>query len=290
MQFGRVEAWLIVLVLLVAAVLQLFYLNRALRLVGPTLVCPLAFCFYNISSIVSGLIYYDQWDELSGLQFGLVSLGTVILLAGVWTVSIKAEPKCDLEDEDEDLVAPASAAGFTDEPESLLVLLDNSDSDDSDEEPVEWIPRGLTIGIGAASPGFDIRPAHRRHSHSRHHRRTSSSLSAGAVITPLGGRGDGHGDDSERTGLLERTASEADLESAGQEVDRRRASRERHERGVSLSGALYVGRRDSTPAMSGDEDASPGAEGGLLDSPRRRRFRKFTPLNARESEPRLDSA
>lgn len=32
-QFGRVEAWMIVLVLLVAAVLQLFYLNRALRLV-----------------------------------------------------------------------------------------------------------------------------------------------------------------------------------------------------------------------------------------------------------------
>lgn len=47
-QFGHVEAWIIVFVLLFAAILQLFYLNRALRLVGPTLICPLAFCFYNL--------------------------------------------------------------------------------------------------------------------------------------------------------------------------------------------------------------------------------------------------
>lgn len=71
-------------------VVQLAYLNRALRLVGPTLVCPLAFCFYNTCSILSGLIYYDQWDELSNLKICLVTLGIAILLGGVWIVSIKS--------------------------------------------------------------------------------------------------------------------------------------------------------------------------------------------------------
>lgn len=50
-----------------------------------------AFCFYNISSIVNGLVYYDQLDLLTPLQLGLVILGTAILLSGVWAVSITAE-------------------------------------------------------------------------------------------------------------------------------------------------------------------------------------------------------
>jgi hypothetical protein len=146
---------MIVLVLLVAAVLQvrlpvlhytifklvaiprqLYYLNKALRLVGPTLICPLAFCFYNLSSIVSGLIYYDQWDQLSSLQFALVSLGTAILLAGVWIVSINPEPKLpkgEMEEPNETMERGRPATQLSDEPESF------SRDDDSDSEPGERV-------------------------------------------------------------------------------------------------------------------------------------------------------
>ena len=157
--------------------LQLFYLNRALRLLGPTLICPLAFCFYNLSSIISGLIYYDQWTQLSNLQFGLVGLGTAVLLAGVWIVSFQGTGEC----------GTVSA----EESERLLceeMLDEERESDDEGEGSrqsrilstqtyslttrvdAEWIPRGLTIGIGAASPGFAIRPT-------EHHRRRSISIS-----------------------------------------------------------------------------------------------------------------
>lgn len=81
-QFKRWESWMIVLALLICALLQvsrsarlgqrrpcvcmsdgsscyqLWYLNKSLRLVGPTLICPLAFCFYNLSSIFNGLSQY----------------------------------------------------------------------------------------------------------------------------------------------------------------------------------------------------------------------------------------
>lgn len=137
-QFGHFEAWLIVIVLLVCELCQvsllsrirmireraseesvdtlamcpfrekkLTYLNRALRLVGPTLVCPLAFCFYNTCSIMSGLIYYDQWDELSSLKLGLVILGIAVLLGGVWIVSIKSGT------EDDDAVPALLESGST---------------------------------------------------------------------------------------------------------------------------------------------------------------------------------
>lgn len=49
--------------------------------------CIVAFCFYNISSIVNGLVYFDQFSYLSPLQLSLMSLGMVILLGGVWIVS-----------------------------------------------------------------------------------------------------------------------------------------------------------------------------------------------------------
>lgn len=47
----------------------------------------MAFCFYNLSSIINGLVYFDQVSALSTTQLLLVSLGIVVLLAGVWIVS-----------------------------------------------------------------------------------------------------------------------------------------------------------------------------------------------------------
>ncbi|SGY33852.1 BQ5605_C002g01561 [Microbotryum silenes-dioicae] len=290
-QFGHFEAWAIVAILAVAAVCQLFYLNRALRLVGPTLICPLAFCFYNLSSIITGLIYYDQWDQLTSLQFGLVALGTAILLGGVWIVSIRSEDEGQ-EVEEEGMGNPYQPL-FLDEPgcyhsdleEGRLVDDDEVEVDEDDEAdseteddfldldedaipsplalPVEWIPRGLTIGLGAASPGFDLRPATRRASQSVHlggsgggglyaHRRKTS-----LPTTPFNER------ESNRQGG-ERSNATAEPGIDGQPTPttngrsssstpnspRRRATNSsnagttmtRSERAMSLSGNLYVGR------------------------------------------------
>lgn len=80
---------------------------------------------------MSGLIFYDQWDQLSALQFGLVALGTAILLAGVWIVSLKAAPKCDTEEREMDVEDETTV---TEEPESYH----DSDSENSDVEPGEY--------------------------------------------------------------------------------------------------------------------------------------------------------
>lgn len=49
-----------------------------------------AFCFYNLSSIVNGLVYFDQFSLIPPLHLGLVVLGIVVLLGGVWVVSIQS--------------------------------------------------------------------------------------------------------------------------------------------------------------------------------------------------------
>jgi len=89
-QFWRWQAWVLVLGLVVFALLQLWYLHKALILADPTLVCPSAFCFYNLSSIVNGLVYFDQFSLIPPLHLGLVILGIFVLLGGVWVVSIQS--------------------------------------------------------------------------------------------------------------------------------------------------------------------------------------------------------
>lgn len=102
-QFLRAQSWFLVVGLGVGAILQLVYLNLSLTFAGPALICPLAFCFFNLSSIFGvfrssscfciadnkdGLVFYDQFGQLRPHQIALVTIGVVILLLGVWVVSV----------------------------------------------------------------------------------------------------------------------------------------------------------------------------------------------------------
>jgi len=89
-QFWQWQAWMLVLGLVGFALLQLWYLHKALKFADPTIVCPLAFCFYNLSSIVNGLIYFDQLSLLPASHLLLVTVGIFVLLGGVWAVSLQA--------------------------------------------------------------------------------------------------------------------------------------------------------------------------------------------------------
>ncbi|KAF8905578.1 hypothetical protein CPB84DRAFT_1844980 [Gymnopilus junonius] len=126
-QFWRWEAWMLVLGLIIFAVLQLWYLHKALTLADPTLVCPSAFCFYNLSSIVNGLVYFDQFSLIPPLHLGLVVQGIVVLLGGVWVVSIQSggggvdvgtwnEDAVRLSDEDVVLYSEPQATGVSSAP------------------------------------------------------------------------------------------------------------------------------------------------------------------------------
>ncbi|KAI6031823.1 hypothetical protein BKA83DRAFT_4205878 [Pisolithus microcarpus] len=106
-QFYRWEAWALVGGLVVFAIGQLWYLNQGLRLADPAFVCPSAFCFYNFSSILNGLVYFDQARHLPGRNVALVVIGMIVLLGGVWAVSAEAGVEhvwLDQSDEEADVV------------------------------------------------------------------------------------------------------------------------------------------------------------------------------------------
>ena len=68
------------------------------------LVCPLAFCFYNISSITLGLTYFNELEQLSWTDVACICMGTALLLCGVWIISLRRSPyKDDEVGEEEDV-------------------------------------------------------------------------------------------------------------------------------------------------------------------------------------------
>ncbi|GAA5904323.1 hypothetical protein JCM6882_003196 [Rhodosporidiobolus microsporus] len=238
-QFGHLEPWLIILTLLLTELFQLSYLNRALRLSGPTLVCPLAFCFYNTSSIVSGLVYYRQVDALPGWKMALVAGGCGVLLAGVWVVSIQTEGKC------KEGGKKAGQREVCDEPEEeeegLLSGEGEVDSTDEEEEPAPYRPRGFSIGLGAASPGFDIHPrSSTASSHPLRRPRTSTFPSSSSLPSFPRPAAAEPSSPTERTPLAASTGSLPPQPPQPPSTPKRHHHHRRSE-SLSLSGAPYVG-------------------------------------------------
>jgi len=304
-QFKRWESWMIVLALLVCALLQLWYLNKSLRLVGPTLICPLAFCFYNLSSIFNGLTYYNQWSMLTGLQDGLMCLGIGVLLAGVWIVSIKST---DEEVEEHDLVQVSDEDDEdADESDGLLRRQDGFDEDDEeairspDEETFGDLksrianlyqaflldqagpPRGFSVGIAASSPGFAIRPQHHQRRNTAHSvsglsrsTRHSHSRSDDFTFSPAASTQRADTDDTVQSSEpLGRTTSEpaASTATATASTDKDRdVLSYRHRRKRSLAGDIYVGAPD------------PFSEEPAFEPPMSPRKRRSSSVGARSNE------
>ncbi|KAG2164642.1 hypothetical protein VTO58DRAFT_103164 [Aureobasidium pullulans] len=101
-QFDRYQSWMLLLLFLLFALTQLYYLHLGLKLVSTSILYPFVFCVYNIIAILDGLIYFRQADQLSALYAGLIALGTVILLAGVLALSWRLS-------EEEAAAAPAGS-------------------------------------------------------------------------------------------------------------------------------------------------------------------------------------
>jgi hypothetical protein len=92
------------------------------------------FCIYNIIAIIDGLIYFDQGSRLLGWHAGLIAVGTVILLGGVFALSWRLQS-------DDELPGPAAvdirAKSRVPTPRTALTpgmgILNSTESDDEEE-------------------------------------------------------------------------------------------------------------------------------------------------------------
>ena len=102
-----------------------------------------AFCFYNLSSIVNGLVYYDQFSLIPWKHLALAGLGIVILLGGVWVVSFNSggggvnvgtwrDEDSDESEGDGSEACEGASPGTRGRPERDTIILERSAVSDSD--------------------------------------------------------------------------------------------------------------------------------------------------------------
>lgn len=111
-QFKYLLTWVLVVIMIVTALLQLYYLNKGLRLCDTVILIPLSFCSFNVSCLFNGLVYYNQWSRLFWWQILCVMIGIVILVSGVLILSWRTG---DLEEAELPNDADATVADQVDE-------------------------------------------------------------------------------------------------------------------------------------------------------------------------------
>ncbi|KAJ2036724.1 hypothetical protein H4S03_003452 [Coemansia sp. S3946] len=91
MQIRDPLALAIALGLVITALSNLYYIQRALRLCSTLTVVPLSYCSSSLSALMSSLVYFDQVRLMNAMQISMISVGIVLLAAGVGLLSSKAD-------------------------------------------------------------------------------------------------------------------------------------------------------------------------------------------------------
>jgi magnesium transporter len=118
MQWKYPILYIMIVVLVVTGVVQVIYINRAMKNHDSTLVVPTNFVFFTISAILSGIIYYNEFDGLTMTQVLLFLLGCMFSFIGVFLIqydrpSVLTPPALETNErrDSEDAASFASTVG-----------------------------------------------------------------------------------------------------------------------------------------------------------------------------------
>ncbi|ORY62722.1 hypothetical protein BCR35DRAFT_308959 [Leucosporidium creatinivorum] len=91
-QFTSVLPWIIIILLVVAAVTQVYCLNASLKCYDSTFTVPIFFATYTTSGFCNSLAYLDEFHTYQVWVFICIWLSIAVLVAGVVMLSMKKPP------------------------------------------------------------------------------------------------------------------------------------------------------------------------------------------------------
>lgn len=162
--FSEWPSYLVLAAMFGSIFLQIHYLNEGLRRFSSTYSIPVFQAFWILVSVVSGLIYYREWQGLDTVSCVMFTLGVCVTVSGVVMLSRR-----DMEDhhaaghvkvgEGEEMVEVAlqlggGLAGEDSDEELELGGMSDSGSDDSDGDgEVEMSVLYVDKGAAGMTPG-----------------------------------------------------------------------------------------------------------------------------------------
>ncbi|KAK4510709.1 uncharacterized protein ATC70_005142 [Mucor velutinosus] len=130
--------WFLLVMMILTGGLQLFYLNKGLRLCDTMVLIPLSFCAFNVSCLFNGLVYYNQWHRFEVWQLMNVIFGVIVTVFGVLLLSWQQEHKSGADEigtllsETDRLAAAVDEDGFDEE--QIVYTEEDYDDEDADQD------------------------------------------------------------------------------------------------------------------------------------------------------------
>lgn len=120
---------LIVAIFIVLGLSQLFLLNKGLQYISTSVLYPLVFLIYNMTSIANSLIFFQQWSQLNYFTFTILIVGSSLVMAGVFALSMQDNPNDENGEISIKLNNHTSSSSWLESPQRLFVDTQNISND-----------------------------------------------------------------------------------------------------------------------------------------------------------------
>lgn len=120
--------------LVVTAILQIKYLNKALQRFDSTAVIPTQFVLFTVSAIIGSAVIYHDFDDMTSKQLLSFTLGCAIEFLGVYFITSKRTKTGTTPDLSSIVIDDSAVAIYTDEEEEEEETLDRVSSLPSDQQ------------------------------------------------------------------------------------------------------------------------------------------------------------
>ncbi|KAK7100815.1 NIPA-like protein 2 [Littorina saxatilis] len=87
-QFNHPVLYVMLVVMVATAVIQVKYLNQAMKNFNSSIVVPTNFVFFTMSAILAGIVFYKEFNGMTSMDIGMFILGCLLSFVAVYFITV----------------------------------------------------------------------------------------------------------------------------------------------------------------------------------------------------------
>jgi len=144
--FARYETYIVLFMLGFTIFLQIKWLNQGLQRFDALYMVPVFQAFWIVFSVISGLVVYDEARDMTETSAFMFSIGVIVTVGGVWSLSQRRESRVSTTGQDESapestVFSSLSHQDVEEDLESAIPVVESEDTPHGDPERNSLISR-----------------------------------------------------------------------------------------------------------------------------------------------------